>query len=262
MVNDANVLLSVIIPVYNEPETVKDLLDRVCQSSGPDWEIIVVDDGSASRCVEPLKHACNCRGIRFISHGSNQGKTAAVLTGLKQAVGKWVVVQDADLEYDPKDLQKLLVKATSEAGGRTVVFGRRPSYWGKPQRWFFAGGVLGVDLMLAAIYKRFVRDHATCYKMMNRSLMNQLDLQSSGFEGCIEITCKLARMKIPIQQIPISYVPRSSGEGKKLGPRYAFAAFASVLRWRRWSPPSVGQPTLRSAGMNTVVPDTVEGTEP
>jgi glycosyltransferase involved in cell wall biosynthesis len=169
----------------------------------------------------------------LILRDQNGGKTAAVRSGLDAAVGDWVLFQDADLEYDPSDIVRLMAAVENAT---SVVYGRRPSYWNKPSRWLFASGVLMIDLAFWIVYGRFVRDHATCYKLLPRALMTSFDLQSTGFEGCVEITAKLMKSRIPIQQIPISYQPRSSQEGKKLTAMYGVRALRSLLSWRKWKP--------------------------
>lgn len=225
--------LSVIVPAYNEERSIKLLLQRLMQIRQPDWQILVVDDGSKDGTRAILHEAATRMEFDLILRDQNGGKTAAVRSGLDAAVGDWVLFQDADLEYEPEDIVRLLAAADNST---SVVYGRRPSYWNKPFRWLFASGVLFIDIAFWIVYGRFVRDHATCYKLLPRELITSFDLQSTGFEGCVEITAKLMKSKIPIQQIPISYQPRSSREGKKLTAMYGVRALRSLLSWRKWEP--------------------------
>lgn len=225
--------LSVIVPAYNEERSIELLLQRLMQIRQPDWQILVVDDGSTDATRAILHEAATRMEFDLILRDQNGGKTAAVRSGLDASVGEWVLFQDADLEYEPEDIVRLLAAADNST---MVVYGRRPSYWNKPSRWLFASGVLFIDIAFWIVYGRFVRDHATCYKLLPRALITSFDLQSTGFEGCVEITAKLMKSKIPIQQIPIEYHPRSSKEGKKLTALYGFRALRSLVSWRKWEP--------------------------
>lgn len=227
-------VLSVIIPVYNEKATVLKVIDR-CQRCAPAGsELIIVDDGSTDGSREILTALSReSHDIRFIFKEVNGGKTSAVLAGLEIATGQWILVQDADLEYHPADIMRMLDCVGKET---PVVYGRRPSCWQMPSRWLFAGGVLLVDVLLLCVYRRWVRDHASCYKLIPRECLARMQLQSAGFEGCVEITAKLMNSGISIKQVPISYAPRSAAEGKKLRVRYGWTAVRSVLRWRNWTP--------------------------
>ena len=232
-------LLTVIVPCFNEAATIEALLRRVVDVSEPDWEIIVVDDGSDDESPMILKDIADELGVRVLTCDENRGKTAAVRDGLAIASGRWILVQDADLEYDPGDIKNLVKAARqSESRGnlRVAIYGKRPSYWHAPSRWMFASGVLLIDSLFLLVYGRFVRDHATCYKLVRRSVLEAFDLQSTGFEGCVEITAKLMRCGIPIEQVPISYVPRRVDAGKKLSPSYGLVAAKAVFRWSRWQP--------------------------
>lgn len=230
----AVVLLSVIVPVFNEEATIEQLIKRIRCRGPAGCELIVVDDGSTDSSPQILARLSHQHAdIRFAFKGRNEGKTAAVLAGLDHASGRWILVQDADLEYDPADIRLLINQVTEET---QVVYGRRPSCWQMPTRWVFAGGVLFIDVLILCVYRRWVRDHASCYKLIRRECLGQLDLQSTGFEGCVEITAKLMRSDVPIAQVPISYAPRSIAEGKKLTIAYGWTAIKNVLRWMLWSP--------------------------
>lgn len=224
--------LSVIVPVYNEQSTLHALietLERDLLSLG-NVEAFIVNDGSTDQ-TRAVMDQLSSSHIRCVHMEANQGKTAAVRKGLELARAEWVIIQDADLEYSPRDIGRLMEVA---GGDRVAVFGKRPGCWHLPSRWAFAAGVLAIDLWLFVLYRRWVRDHATCYKLVSREMLERMDLQSTGFEGCVEITAKLMRMGVPIRQVPISYSPRPMSAGKKLKPSYFFSAMAAVWEWRNW----------------------------
>ena len=225
--------LSIIVPVYNERNTICQILDRLQRSGCSEFEWIVVDDGSTDGTTELLQGRVPTL-THCILKPINQGKSAAVRSGLEIATGDWVIVQDADLEYDPSEIPKLLAVAETALPRTVAVYGRRPSCWDKPSRWLFASGVLGVDCLLLLFYRRWVRDHASCYKLVPRSILQSFDLNATGFEGCIEITAKLMRSQIPILQVPITYSPRKTTEGKKLTVGYGPAALRAVWGYRHW----------------------------
>ena len=224
--------ITVIIPVYNEVSTIRKVIERVVTSLTSLAEIIVVDDGSNDGTVEILKVIQSETSVRVLFQPENQGKTSAVIRGLAEAKGTWAVVQDADLEYDPNDIKVLFEKA--KLNPHAAIYGRRPGCWHMPSRWIFAVGVLFIDIAIFAFYRRCIRDHATCYKLVPREMLNSFTLESTGFEGCIEITAKLMRSGIPIIQIPITYAPRGVHEGKKLTVGYGPRALAAVWKYRSW----------------------------
>ncbi len=228
--------LSVIIPCYNEQGTIGEILRRVqhaCGEVAGDYECIVVDDGSTDETVRRARAAIvDHDRCCVIATEKNAGKTAAVNVGLAHALGRWVIIQDADLEYDPASFPKLL----AEAKRRDVVavYGKRPSHWQRPDRMILAGGVLLIDLVILGLHGRFVRDHATCHKLVRRDVLESLELESLAFDGCVEITCKLIRLGHTIAQVPIPYTPRSRLEGKKLTWRHGFGAVRRAWVCRGW----------------------------
>ena len=229
-----NPKLSILIPVFNERDTIVPLIQRLFVSGCDQYEWIFIDDGSTDGTTELLRaHVPPHQKLLHLPE--NRGKSAAVQAGLCIATGEWIIVQDADLEYDPSQIEQLLPKAESYGSPSVAVYGRRPSCWESPSRWLFALGVLGIDITFWLVYRRWVRDHATCYKLVRQELLEKFELQSSGFEGCVEITAKLMRSGTPIVQVPISYKPRSIGEGKKLTMSYGLTALRSVWKYRNWS---------------------------
>lgn len=223
---------SVLIPVYNEDNTVLETIRRVQEVDVPGFEkeIIVIDDGSTDATRELLRAAS---GIRLIEHRTNLGKGAAVKSGLAAALGDVVLIQDADLELDPVHFPDLLRPLCD--GQAQVVFGSRflnvPNalrglhYYGNKLLTAIANAVLGTDLT----------DEATCYKVMKTATMKELGLQSNGFDIDIEITAKLAKKGYHIHEIPVSYNRRTRKEGKKIRLCYDGAkTLLKLVRFYYW----------------------------
>lgn len=207
--------LSIIIPVYNEKKTIIEILSRVLALS-LDQEVIIVDDGSFDGTDQVLQKYQFHPKIKIIRHKQNLGKGYAIRTGLRKAEGEIVVIQDADLEYDPADFPKL-IKPISE-GRAAVVYGSRHLDSTNKKHsgpLFYLGGML-LTYLARWLYGIKITDILTCYKMMKIELWRSLNLQCQRFESCSEITAKIAKRKIPILELPISYSPRSRREGKKI----------------------------------------------
>jgi len=221
--------LSVLMPVYNEARTVEEIVRRV-RALPLDLELVVVDDGSTdgTRALLP-----SIGGIdRLLVHERNRGKGAAIRTALAVATGDVVVVQDADLEYDPQDLVPMLRRM--EQGDATVVYGSRilgHNPMSHPS--FYLGGRL-LSLLANWWYGLSITDEPTCYKMMRRDLLASLGLECEGFEFCPEVTAKLARRGHRIVEVPIRYAPRRLCEGKKIRARDGWIAIRTLWRYRRW----------------------------
>ncbi len=229
----ARPLLSVLVPVYNEERTLDELLRRV--TSGPypypEKELIIVDDGSRDRTPAVLERWAGWPGVRLFRHAHNRGKGAAVRTGLAQARGEIVLIQDADLECDPADYPRLV--EVIRRGDSPVVYGSRylrpnPSLPWTPSR--LAVGM--VNSVVWLLYGRWLTDEATCYKALRTELLRALDLQAKRFEVCAEITAKLCRLGISIVEVPITYRPRTRAEGKKLSLRDACPTIWTLIKWR------------------------------
>jgi dolichol-phosphate mannosyltransferase len=229
------VKLSILIPVYDEERTVAVLLDRVLAVEiGAQKEIIVVDDASRDGTGAALERYRD--RVTLIRHERNRGKGAAIRTALARATGDYVVPQDADLEYEPADLARLLEWARS--GAHPVVYGSRRLNRENRQHssWvFFLGGVL-VTWIANVLYGLRLTDEATCYKLIDRELITRMDLACERFEFCPEVTAKAARMGVPIAEIPITYRPRPVSAGKKIRARDGVEAIATLLRYLRWRP--------------------------
>jgi glycosyltransferase involved in cell wall biosynthesis len=200
--------LSVIIPVYNEASTLADLLGRV-REVPIDKEILVVDDGSDSATKHLLQEAVATGDVQLITHPGNQGKGAAIRTALERVTGDAVIIQDADLEYFPADYVKLL-SVYQENNARAVYGVRDLSHRSRLMRW----GNRFMTLATNLLYGSKLHDMETCYKLIDRSLMQSLQLESRGFEIEAEITAKLLNSGTVIHEAPIQYDHRE--EGKKL----------------------------------------------
>lgn len=226
-------LLTVVIPVYNEERTVAELLRRVAEGPYPfpQKEIIVVDDGSSDRTWEILREWSSKPGFLVLRHPANRGKGAAVRTGFASARGEIVIVQDADLEYDPKEYPTVVEPILR--GEAEVVYGSRYLAPNSTVRWDkFRVAVALLNRFVWVLYGQRLTDEATCYKAMRAELVRRLDLRSERFELCAEMTAKICRLGIPIHEVAISYRPRGIAEGKKIGWRDAWTTFATLFRWR------------------------------
>jgi dolichol-phosphate mannosyltransferase len=223
-------LLSVLVPVYNERSTVEPLLRRVL-AVPLDKEVIVVDDGSTDGTREVLRELAEGLPIRVLFHPANRGKGTAVRTALVEARGEIVIVQDADLEYDPEDYPKLV--GPIQRGEANVVYGSR--YLNPRNELPFTHyklGVLALNLVANLLYGLRLTDEATCYKAFRTDLLKALPLRCERFEFCPEVTARVARRGEHILEVPIAYHYRTRAQGKKIGWRDAFEAFFTLLRYR------------------------------
>jgi glycosyltransferase involved in cell wall biosynthesis len=223
--------LSVAIPVYNEEKTLQEIVERV-QATPYEKEILLVDDCSKDRSpeiiAELVKRYDNVRAFR---HEVNQGKGAALGTALKNFTGDVFLIQDGDLEYDPSDYGALLKPIL--AGKADVVYGSR--FLGGPYGrvhlyWHYLG-----NRLLTTVSNVFTNlnltDMETCYKVFRREVAQKLDIQSRTFAVEPEITAKIAKLRVRIYEVPISYSGRDYSEGKKIGLKDAFIAVWAIVRW-------------------------------
>ena len=224
--------VSVVVPVYNEVDTIERVVERL-ESTGLPLEIILVDDGSSDGTRDVLTRLENQYGVRVCLHAENQGKGAAIRTGLAKAKGDVVVIQDADLEYDPLDFWWLLQPIIENRAN--VVYGSR---FAKPNRpvsplvHYLACGLI-TNFANLFLGKRLT-DIETCYKMFRRELIEPIvnDLQEDRFGIEIELTFRVARQKgVRFYEVPISYERRSYAEGKKIGWTDGVAALWCILRY-------------------------------
>ncbi len=223
--------LSVLIPAYNEAATIGNVLDAVLAVDLP-LEVIAVDDGSSDATWEALHSRADGVRLRALRHDVNQGKGAAVRTALRAARGDYVIIQDADLEYDPADLPRLL--APVDRGRATVVYGTRTFSSHTAYSFWYVIGNRVVTLAANVLYNVYLSDLETAYKLMPRSVALSLDLESRGFEMEAEITAKLLRSGCRIYEVPVEYTARSRAEGKKLTAADGVRALVTLARYRRW----------------------------
>jgi len=223
--------LSVIIPAYNEAATVAEVIRRVL-ATGEAGEIVVVDDGSADGTPEVLAGLQVRHGpvVRVLHHVQNRGKGAAIRTGLAAATGDLVLVQDADLEYEPAEYPALLAPFSDPVA--QVVYGSRNLRHNPRSNFAFYWGGRFLSWVANRLYGSRISDEATGYKVVRTSLLRELNLQSEGFEFCAEITAKLLRRGVRICEVPISYRPRSRAEGKKIRWHDGIVAVWTLVRYR------------------------------
>lgn len=218
--------LSVVIPCYNERGTIAEIVERVL-ATGIDLEVLIVDDGSTDGTCEILPELKR-PNVRVILQPENMGKGAAVRRGFQEATGKYVIVQDADLECDPNDYPKMLEPL--RAGRADVTFGSRfaNGYKGLTPFWhYFVNWVLTTFSNI--VNRIWLTDEACCYKCFPREIIQDIPLVSNRFGFEPEITAKVARRKLRIEEVPIRYMRRSFNEGKKIGWKDGFAALWHIV---------------------------------
>ncbi len=225
--------LSVIIPVYNEQNTFRTLFEKV-QAVDVDKEIIIVDNCSTDGTREILSELSSNRNerLRIVLQPQNYGKGTSVRVGIQLADGKYLIVQDADLEYDPQDYPKLL--AAAEEGKHPVVYGSRLMAMGVQEHkspLFYFGRTFLSDVF-SLLYGQRITDVSTCYKLIRTDVAQSLPLKCCGFDLDFEISAKLARRGYHIHEVPISYHPRTVAEGKKLRLRDGWIALWTLVRCR------------------------------
>lgn len=223
--------LTTIVPVYNEEATVKVLLKKLLEVKEVK-EVIVVNDGSTDSTrsiLQKMKH----RKLK-VFHKTNGGKGSAIRHGLRHVTGSHVLIQDADLEYDPDDIVDLIEPV--KKGRASVVFGSR--FLGPHSNllfWHKQGNAL-LNFLVNLMYNTTLSDMETCYKIVPTKVLQQLDLESNSFEIEPEITCKLLKSGVYIYEVPISYVGRDFSQGKKITWRDGITAVASIWKYRWWQP--------------------------
>lgn len=223
--------LSIIIPVYNEIRTVEEIIRRVQSVDvGLDKEIVVVDDGSTDG-TRAILDRITSPSIKVLFHEKNQGKGAALHTGFAAATGDILLVQDADLEYDPREYPKLIEPILD--GRADAVYGSR--FLGGPHRvlffWHYVGNRI-ITTLSNMLSNLNLTDMETCYKVFKRDIIRQIQLKSKRFGFEPEITIKLAKLKCRIYEVPISYSGRDYAQGKKITWKDGLAAIFHLLRFR------------------------------
>lgn len=238
--------LSIVVPVYNEVDTIAEILRRVRavdlkvsvgygSEAGSvveiEREIVVVDDGSTDGTRELLRQLREPAETEILWHDENQGKGAAVRTGLQHATGDIMLIQDADLEYDPRDYPSLLQPILENRS--QVVYGSR--FRGGPTRAMFFWHMVGnrlLTLVTNVLYDSILSDMETCYKVFTREVAEQLDLRASGWGFDPEITAQVLKLGYRIYEVPITYTGREFEEGKKIGWRDGLTVLWTLLKYR------------------------------
>ena len=222
--------LSVIIPIYNEIHTLEEIISRVEKTNLAD-EIVLVDDGSVDGTREIVERFKNKNGFTVVMHEKNQGKGAAVRSGFEVAKGEIFLIQDADLEYDPREYPNLL-KPLDE-GLADVVYGSR--FLGAPRRvamfWHMIANKL-LTLFTNILYDTILTDMETGYKIFKREVVDDMPLHSKRFEFEPEFTAKILKRKYRIFEVPITFNPRDYSDGKKIGISDAFEAIWALVKYR------------------------------
>jgi glycosyltransferase involved in cell wall biosynthesis len=226
--------LSIVIPVYNEKDTLAEIVSRV-QATPYDKELVIVDDASTDGSRDILKRLVQENdNIRAFFHDGNQGKGAALRTGFSQVTGDVVLIQDADLEYNPIDYPELLKPI--ERGVADVVYGSR-LIGGAPHRVLFFWHYVG-NKMVTTLSNMFTNlnltDMETCYKVFKAEVIKNVKIKSDRFGVEPELTAKIARQRCRIYEVPISYDGRDYSEGKKITWRDGIAAVYYIIRFRFW----------------------------
>lgn len=222
--------ISIVIPIYNERETLLKILEKVerADTLGLEKEIILVDDGSKDGTRDILKTLES--KYRVIYHSKNQGKGGALRTGFGYAKGDIILIQDADLEYNPEEYPKLIQpilenRADAVYGSRNLKNNprfRKSYYW---------GGIL-ISWLTNLLYGSNLTDVCTCYKAFKAPVLKSFQLKSNGFDFDVEVTAKALKKKYKIIEVPINYYPRKIEEGKKIRPRDGLIAIWKILKYR------------------------------
>ncbi len=222
--------LSVIVPVFNERNTVAEIVRRMRLVDLPmDREFVLVDDGSDDG-TRPVLDQLRDSTVKVVLHQHNQGKGAAIRTGLQHATGDLVLIQDADLEYDPDDWPKLI--APMLKGKAEVVYGSR--FTGERRNMLFLHWIGNrlLSFVTNLLYNTTLSDMETCYKLFDRRVLDRITIQSDRFDFEPEITAKVLRQGVRIYEVPISYAGREFHEGKKITWRDGFSALFALVKYR------------------------------
>jgi glycosyltransferase involved in cell wall biosynthesis len=218
------------MPVYNEESTIEEIVRRV-KAVEVATEILVIDDGSTDRTRDILEKMNDDEQLRVILHDRNRGKGAAVRTGFQHATSEVFLIQDADLEYDPRDIPSLLRPIEEDIAD--VVYGSR--FLGGPRRsvmfWHMVANRM-LTFMTNLLYNTILSDMETGYKVFKREIVDGMQIHANSFDFEPEFTAKILKKKVRVYEVPISFNPRDYDEGKKIGMRDAFQAVWTLLKYR------------------------------
>ena len=224
-----DITLSIVIPCYNEKDNIESLVKRVLASPVPNKEIIVVNDKSTDGTEVILKEVIEPMVSKVIHHTENGGKGAALKTGFTHATGDFVIIQDADHEYDPNEYEKVLAPLLD--GSAEVVYGSR--FLNSKAKGYMANQV--ANKFLTRLSNIFTHEHLTdmetCYKCFKREIIQSIDIEEKRFGFEPEITAKIAAKGIKIKEVPISYAPRTNEEGKKIGFKDGVRAIICIFKY-------------------------------
>lgn len=227
--NKENITLTIVIPCYNERENIIRILDKVDQASVPDKEIIVVDDKSTDGTRDILEEKVKNRVSKIVYHKENGGKGAALKTGFAHATGDIVIIQDADMEYDPLEYPQVIAPIVE--GEADVVYGSR--FLNTKAKGYLSNRL--ANKFLTKFSNLFTHLHLTdmetCYKAFKREIIQSVDIEEKRFGFEPEITAKIADMKVRVKEVPISYYPRTNEEGKKIGFKDGLRAIYCILKY-------------------------------
>jgi len=221
--------LSVIMPVYNEKHTIKEIVRKV-MNVNMEKEIIIVDDCSIDSTREALKKIDN-NNIKIIYQDENMGKGMAIRTAIKYVTGDIIIIQDADLEYEPEDYYELIRPIIE--GKADVVYGSRELL--KKNKWSYYRYAIGgrfLSWLTNLLYHSSITDEPTCYKVFKADILKSINLDCKKFEFCPEVTAKVLRRGIKIYEVPIHYYPRSIEQGKKIGWKDGLQAVLTLIKYR------------------------------
>ncbi len=226
--------LSIIIPCFNEEKTIKTILRKVEEINWPEGvetEIIIVDDFSQDKTRSILKAYETKQGYKIFYHNENKGKGAGLRTGFKNASGDFIIIQDADLEYDPAEIPRLLIEQL-KVGERTAIFGSRNMGGNSASAPLYKLGAIFLTKLFNFVFRQKLTDLYTCYKMFPRKALENMRLKENDFGFEPEISAKLIKTGYQIKEIPISYFPRSFSEGKKIRWWHGLKAIYIIIKSR------------------------------
>lgn len=225
------------MPVYNEKNTLLEIIEKIYKLNlnNLEKEIIVIDDCSSDGTTEVIRNLQGKFNFIALFHQKNQGKGAALKTGFNKASGDYIIVQDADLEYEPADIIKLVEYATSN--NLPIVYGsRRLNYHNVYSYFSYLIGANFITWLGNLLYKQNLTDQETCYKLIKTEIIRKLDLHAQSFDFENEVTAKVSRLGIKIKEIPIHYYPRKIEEGKKIKFYHGILAIYTLIKYLFWKP--------------------------